>query len=425
MLNRSLAPRKHHIQHIDLIEPEALTFGNGLKAFVFRANDQDLVKAEFVFQNHFSIPENPLLHTCLSHMMKEGTTSRSSAQIAEEVDFYGAYLVPEYSFDHTSLTLYTLTKHVASVLPVLHDVLNHSVFPEAELETYIRNNKQTLQISLQKNDYVARRLFYTQLFGKNRYGQTPTIESYEQLNREDLTALYARQIQPGNCTLLLSGNVSNEIIHAFQELFGGAWTNDSIDLTYEEPVFPAFKPETIVENRSEALQSAIRLGMPGINRTHADYPAVQFVNTLFGGYFGSRLMRNIREEKGFTYSIGSALASLKYNGFFTIATEVGVESTQATLTEIEKEFAALSHTLASDQEIDLVKNYMLGSMLGSLESIFSHADKFKTVYFSGLTYAYFKHYAATIQQMNAQRVQEIARKYFNFNDLTKIIVGQL
>ncbi|KGE12438.1 M16 family metallopeptidase [Sphingobacterium deserti] len=425
MLNRTLAPERHNIQDIALIKPEELTFANGLNVFIFRANDQQLVKAEFVFQNTFSNPENPLLNTCLSHMLKEGTATRSSAQIAEEVDFYGAYLVPEYSFDHTSLTLYTLTKHIGSVLPVMHDVLNNATFPEVELETYIRNNKQTLQISLQKNDYVARRLFYTQLFGKNRYGITPTVESYEHLNREDLIALYTHQIQPQNCTLLLSGNVTDDIVTAFQELFGHNWANKNDGFASAIPVFTAFQPDTIVETRPEALQSAIRLGMPSINRSHPDYPAVQFVNTLFGGYFGSRLMRNIREEKGYTYSIGSALASLKHSGLFTIATEVSVDATQATLDEIKKEFVNLRDSLAGEQEIELVKNYMLGSMLGSLESIFSHADKFKTVYFSGLTYDYFTRYTETIQQMTAARVQEIANKYFDFDKLAKITVGKL
>ncbi|MFD2969010.1 M16 family metallopeptidase [Sphingobacterium bambusae] len=425
MLNRSLAPERHHIQNMSLIEPETLVFDNGLKVFVFRAEDQELVKAEFVFQNHFVSPENPLLHTCLSHMVKEGTHTRTSAQIAEEIDFYGSYLMPEYSFDHTAVSLYTLTKHLGAVLPVLYDVLTDAIFPEMELETYVRNNRQTLQISLQKNDYLARRLFYKHLFGTTRYGVTPTIEAYDQLNREDLIALYKRQFQAANATLILSGNITAEVLLCIRELFEGQWLNSSDELTFVRPEFPSFTPALVLENKPEALQSAIRLGMPTINRTHADYPAVQFVNTLFGGYFGSRLMRNIREDKGYTYSIGSASASLKYSGLFTIATEVGVETTQATLTEIEREFTNLRNEGASDQEIDLVKNYMMGSMLGSLESIFSHADKFKSIYFSGLGYDYYNHYSETIQQMTASRVQDIAWRYFDYDKLTKIIVGTL
>ncbi|WP_437919522.1 M16 family metallopeptidase [Sphingobacterium sp. LRF_L2] len=425
MLNRTIAPRQHHIQDISLIQPEEINFDNGLKVFVFRSLDQQLIKAEFIFQNLFSDPETPLLHTCLSHMLKEGTSTRSSAQIAEEIDFYGAYLMPEYSFDQTSLTLYTLSKHLHAVLPVVKDVLQNATIPEAELETYVRNNKQTLQISLQKNDYLARRMFYKNVFGNSRYGVTPTAEIYDALNREDLSSLYVKQMQPQNCTLILSGDISDDVLNLIRLSFEKDWNNNSPVFLNTTPVLPKLEPKLIVEERPEALQSAIRLGMPSVNRTATDYPALQFVNTLFGGYFGSRLMRNIREEKGYTYSIGSAFASLKHTGFFTIASEVAVNSTEATLIEIEAEIENLRNTLATVEEITLVKNYMLGSVLGSLESIFSHADKFKAVYFYGMTTEYYEFYSETIRTMTAENVQRIAQTYFNYANLIKIVVGKL
>ena len=425
MLNRSVAPIRHDIQGITLVQPDEVVFENGLKVFVFNAPTQELVKAEFIFRNIFEGSENSLLHTCASYMLKEGTRTRTSAQIAEEIDFYGAYLMPEYSFDQTALTLYSLNKHLGSVLPVVHDILNNTVFPEAELETYIRNNKQTLKISLQKNDYVARRLFFKSLFGDSRYGRIPTEEAYDALNREDLMALYQRQVQPQNCTLILSGNITNEVLLQVKELFDVQWPNTGEGGLETAPQFPAFAPATVSEERTDALQSAIRLGMPAVNRVHPDFPAIQFVNTLLGGYFGSRLMRNIREEKGFTYSIGSAFASLQHTGFFTIATEVGIDSTKATLIEIEKEFKTLRETPASDEEVTLVKNYILGSVLGSIESVFSHADKFKAVYFYGLDLSYYTRYNEVIRNMTAADVQGIANTYFNYDNLLKVVVGKM
>lgn len=425
MLNRTDSPARHSIQHISLIAPEQIDFENGLKVFVFHAPEQELIKAEFVFQNVFTEPENPIVHTCLSHMMKEGTTTRTSAQIAEEIDFYGGYLMPEYSFDQSSLTLYTLQKHLSAVLPVVHDVLNNATIPEAELQTYIRNNKQTLQISLQKNDYVARRLFYNKLYSDTRYGITPTLASYEALNSASLLALYKKQIQPQNCTLFLSGNITPHVLREVQVFFDQQWSNKDDLIISSAPHFQEFVPQMIVEERPEALQSAIRIGTRSVNRQDADYPALQFVNTLFGGYFGSRLMRNIREDKGYTYSIGSAFASLKHSGFFTIATEVGVASTKATLLEIEKEMNILRESKPSEQEVDLVKNYMLGAMLGSLESIFSHADKFKSVYFYGMNLDYFARYNQTIQQMTAETVRHFASKLFDYDKLLKIVVGKM
>lgn len=424
MLNRALAPSHHDIQDITLVQPDELIFDNGLKVFIFSAPKQELVKAEFIFRNILDDSENSLINTCASHMLKEGTKTRTSKQIAEDIDFYGAYLMPEYSFDQTALTLYSLNKHLRAVLPVVQDILRNSTFPEAELETYIRNNKQTLQISLQKNDYVARRLFFKNLFGETRYGVIPTEEAYDKLKREDIVALYHKQIRPENCTLILSGNITQEVLKQVQDLFDMQWQNTAEVNEVVLAEFPVFVPKTVVEERPDALQSAIRLGMPSINRVHPDFPAVQFVNTLLGGYFGSRLMRNIREDKGFTYSIGSGFASLQHTGFLTIATEVGVESTQATLAEIEKEFQILRETPASEQEMALVKNYILGSILGSIESIFSHADKFKAVYFYGLDLSYYTRYNEIVRNMTATDVQRIANTYFDYNNLLKIVVGK-
>ncbi len=183
--------------------------------------------------------------------------------------------------------------------------------------------------------------------------------------------------------------------------------------------------ELSYEEKDSALQSAIRLGCQTISRTHPDYPALQFVNTLLGGFFGSRLMRNIREEKGYTYSIGSAIATLKHTGFMTIVTEVGVDVTQATLAEIEKEINLLKAQVASKDEVNLVKTYMEGSMLGSLESIFSHADKFKSVLLNEMTLTYYSYYMDQIRNMSPEKVYDIANKYLDFNAMVKVVVGKI
>jgi len=143
-----------------------------------------------------------------------------------------------------------------------------------------------------------------------------------------------------------------------------------------------------------------------------------------GGFFGSRLMRNIREEKGYTYSIGSAVATLKHTGFLTIATEVGVDVTNATLTEIEKEINLLKTTLALDEEVELVKTYMEGSMLGSLESIFSHADKFKNVLLNDMSLTYYSYYMEQVKNMTPEKVRDIANKYLDFDQMIKVVVGK-
>ncbi|ERJ58058.1 M16 family metallopeptidase [Sphingobacterium paucimobilis] len=424
MPNRLEAPPYQAIGDLELVQPVALSHANGLKTFLFHTDELELIKFEFVFENYYEKSSLPILNVALSSMLKEGTTSRSSAEIAEEIDFYGAYLMPEYSFDYTALSLYTIRKHVDKVLPIVADILMHSTFPEEELETYIRNNKQSLQIALQKNDVVARRLFYKNLFGPNQYGAVADLEDYDSLSREKLIALFEQQIAPNNCTLLIAGRIDEELQGLVDSLFGQEWASsktavgNSIDLPLPGD------GQLVVEPKEEALQSAIRMGGITEGRAHPDFPAIQFVNTLLGGFFGSRLMRNIREDKGYTYGIGSAVVSLKHTAFITLGSEVGADVTNATLVEIEKEFKHLREQPTTIEEVELVRNYMQGNLLGSLESIFSHVDKFKAVYFSGLDLSYYHYYHEVLRTMTPARVQEIATRYFDYDKLSKVIVGK-
>jgi predicted Zn-dependent peptidase len=135
-------------------------------------------------------------------------------------------------------------------------------------------------------------------------------------------------------------------------------------------------------------------------------------------------MANIREDKGFTYGIGSALVSLKNSGYYFIASEVGADVCSAAMTEIEKEMAILKKDVVSEEELSLVRNYMLGSMLGSLENALSHADKFKNIYFSGLGYDYYQNYIQTVRNISPEEVLNLANRYLNFDGFQRVIVGK-
>lgn len=425
MLNRTLPPSSQPIKNLSLIEPNSIAYSNGLKAFVFQAPALDLIKFEFIFENVYEGDRLPLHNSVLSAMLKEGTKTRTSVEIAAQIDFYGAFVMPEFSFDHTAISVYTMHKYVADVLPIVADILQHVTVPQQELDTHMRNNKQNLQISLQKNDVLARRLFYKEVFGSNRYGIVPSEEMYDLISREELLKLYDAQIQPSNCTLLIAGNVDAAVLSHVEHFFGENWTGSSQSIESQWSQISPTIGRQIIETKDEALQSALRMGHTTISRTHTDFPAIQFVNTLFGGFFGSRLMKNIREDKGYTYSIGSSISSLKHTGFFTLASEVGVNVTKEALQEIDKEFVALQQSKPSVEEVDLVRNYMQGMLLGSLESIFSHADKFKSVYFSGLNYNYYQHYNDVVNDMTADKVLSIAQQYFNHDQMVKIVVGKM
>ena len=184
-LERTIAPEFNAVGQIELIKPEQINLDNGCKIFCFNSSDQDLVRIEWIFSNLRFDPAKPLLNVAVNTMLTEGTSKLSAAQIADKIDFYGAFLQVDYGYDHSQVVLYTLTRHLAATLPVLKDIITDSVFPEKELATFIRNQQQKLQVSLQKNDVVARRKFNKAVYGDTIYGLGADMDDYKTLHRED------------------------------------------------------------------------------------------------------------------------------------------------------------------------------------------------------------------------------------------------
>lgn len=423
MLNRTLAPESLQVNEIKFLEPLAQHLDNGIPVFTINAGKQELVRIEFIFENVNWDASKPLQAVGVSHLINNGTAKLSAKEIADKVDYYGAFLQTEYGADQSSVKLYTLNKHLESVLPILRSILNESIFPGQELAIFVQNQKQSLQVNLQKNDFLARRQFANSIFGDTPYGSNIDAEDYDALKREDLLNYFKAAYKPENCTVIAAGKFEENEFAILNSVFGNQWDNTEASVVNKLTFEASPKGELLIE-RPEAIQSAIRMGALSISRNHPDFPGFQVLNCLLGGYFGSRLMANIREDKGYTYGIGSAVVSLRDAGYFFIATEVGAEVCGNALIEIEKEINLLKTELVSDQELDLVRNYMLGSMLGSLENAFSHADKFKNVYFSGLDHNYYENYITTVKTITSQDLKDLSGKYLNTENFTKVVVGK-
>jgi len=423
MLNRTVAPDFKQVDQINFIAPKAQELTNGIKVFTLNAGKQELVRIEFIFENVNWNAQKPLQAIGVNSLINNGTETLSAKEIAERIDYYGAFLQTEYAPDQTTITLYSLNKHLTLVLPIVWSILNESAFPESELAIFVQNQKQKLKVNLQKNDFLARKTFANTIFGNTPYGMDIALDDYDLLKRADLLAYYQSAFKPENCTIIAAGKFESKEFDLLNQFFGKDWRNheSSIINTINYPVNAG--GEIYIE-KADAVQSALRMGNLSINRKNVDFPSLQIVNCVLGGYFGSRLMNNIREDKGYTYGIGSGIASLKDAGYFFIATEVGTSVCNSALQEIEKEINLLRTELVEESELNLVRSYMLGSMLGSLENAFSHADKFKNIYFSGLTYEYYNSYIEKVKTITAEEVMTTANAYLNWDAMTKVIVGQ-
>jgi zinc protease len=422
--DRKNAPVSHHLENISLLKPELLKLKNGIPVYYISGGTEDVVRVEFLFNAGNIKEDKPLIANAVNNLLTAGTLNRHSQQIVEEIDYYGAFFQNEINFDKATISLYTLNKYLLPTLTVVKDVLVNSVFPEKEIKTFFENTKQRMFINLQKNDYIARREFNRSVFGSTHpYGRLADPEDCDLVNREELLAFYKNYYSFSNCTILISGKVTNEVLSIITKLFE--------DISIENKSLPekAFSIQSaenkkIAVERPEALQSAIRIGKVLVNKMHPDYHALQILNTVLGGYFGSRLMANIREDKGYTYGIGSGLASLQQAGYFYIATEVGANVTTSAIDEIYKEIRRLQSELVPKDELELVKNYLLGSFLGSIENIFSYAEKFKSIYNYNLGYDYYENYFYAIKTVNSERLLTLAQQYFNIEEMVEVVVGK-
>ena len=423
MLNRTLTPEFRQVTEINFLEPIKQQLDNGIPVFTINAGKQSLVRLEFIFENVNFDASKPLQAIAVNQLINNGTPTLTAKEIAERVDYYGAFLQTEYGADQSSVRVYTLNKHLASVLPILKSIISESIFPEQEISIFVQNQKQSLQVSLQKNDYLARKHFANDIFGNTSYGSSIEPEHYDSITREDLLSYFAAAYKPENCTIFAAGHFDAEAFKVLNNCFGGIWGEKSSAITNNFNFKLQDRKEIFIE-RPEAVQSAIRMGRLAINRSHPDFPGLQVLNTLLGGYFGSRLMANIREDKGYTYGIGSAVVSLKNAGYFFIATEVGAEVCAAAVSEIMLEVELLKSELVGEAELDLVRNYMLGSMLGSLENAFSHADKFKNLYFSKLDYGYYDRYIKIVKNISPEEIKTLAGTYLQKEHFTSVIVGK-
>ncbi|MFA6923863.1 MAG: pitrilysin family protein [Bacteroidales bacterium] len=426
MINRKSPPEYSRVEDICFTEPEKCLFDNNIEVFTLNIGMQDVVKIEFIFNAGMWEQDIPLVATACNSMLIEGTKKYTADEIAESIDFCGSYIETGINQDLASVSLYTLNKHLAKTLPLVEEIIKNAVFPEKELDIYFNNNKQRFLVKNKKVKYIAKNKFSESLFGKQHpYNTSLNISDFDNVKRKNIIDFYKKSYCSNNCKVIISGKAEKNCIKLVEKYFGGNdWSNKNF-FSDKKNLVKTTNKKRIYENKPDAVQSAIRIGRLLFNRKHAGFQNMQILNMLFGGYFGSRLMSNIREDKGYTYGIGSGIVSLKNAGYFFIATEVGVEFCEKTIDEIFREIKRLKDKKVGEDELKLVKNYMLGTILREADGPFSLAEMYKSVLQYGLNFSYYKSFIENIKKANPDLLLELANKYFDEEKMKEIIVGKI
>lgn len=419
MLDRKIAPEHTDITSFHLPTPEIYTLNNGVPLVVLRGVSQQILKIELVFSGAKWDESKNGLSYFTAQMLEKGTTTKTSFEIADYFDRHGASVEISSGFDFVSVSLFSLTKNITNVLPLFIELVTTSIFPEDELTLQKQIFNQNLKINNEKTSYVASKLIRQHLFGNSHpYGRSLEEEDVNQLTREDVNNFFHNQFSLIQTFVI--GSLDESLI---KQLISELSVIPEYRTKKNHLTFSASgneSPEYLKKHAS--IQSSLRLGKRTINRNHKDYPALILINHIFGGYFGSRLMKNIREEKGLTYGIYSSINNLKNDAFFVIAADVNRINKDLAITEIKNELNILCDVLVGNQELQNAKNHLLGSLQLEVANPFSVIEKIKTIHLYGLNDDFYNTLFLDILSLNELTLQRAADKYLASN-IIEVAVG--
>ncbi len=426
MLNRKSAPEITDAINFQLNLPpyQKISLRNGVDVFLLDMGTVDTLMMSMVFYagNYFEA-ENGVA-AAANFMLKSGTRSKTAYEINNFFEYFGAYLNRQSGHETAELTLHCMKKNFGDLLPVVAELVADSAFPEEELAIYKKNMQQRLQVNLRKNDFVAGRLIDSYLFGPDHpYGRYSTIDTYAALDINRIKDFYKEYYLYGHCVMFIAGPLPSGIASLIDDHFGNLPLKGSAKpASAPKPMLPAKEKKYRITNDPDSVQGAIRIARNFPNRHHPDFQKMQVLNNIFGGFFGSRLMANIREDKGFTYGIHSYLLNLVQDSGFMISTEAGKDVTEETLQEVYLEMKRLCNEPVTDEELKISKNYMIGTLLGDLDGPFQVAGRWKSLVLNGLTEDYFNRGIEIIKTIQPVEIQELANKYLNAADFYELAV---
>jgi zinc protease len=429
MLNRTIAPPIIDPVAFDLKLPacKKYTLSNGVEVYAVDMGTEDTLMVNWVFSAGNWFEKKKAVAAATNFLLKNGTSRRNAFEINEHFEYYGSYLNRACYNETSEITLHTLSKHINELLPVVAELVQDAVFPQEELNIYVQNAQQRLKVNLQKGEFVAGRLIDAYLFGEEHpYGKYTNLEDYPAVTREEVVSFYNEHYKQGRCVIFVAGKLPAGIIESLEKNFGHLPLKPRVGFggaeAIQHPLQPAAQKKYEILNDADGVQSAIRIARPFPNRKHPDFQKVLVLNNVLGGFFGSRLMGNIREEKGYTYGIYSYLMNFTSESGWIVSTEAGRDVTAETVKEIYYEMEQLREEEIDDEELMMTRNSMIGTILGDLDGPFQVIGRWKNMILNNVDEGYFERGVHIIKTITAKELQELANKYLTPEDFYELVV---
>lgn len=417
--------RPPHAQRALLPEieaPETFIMSSGLSVFLLQDREAEGTRLEFILPAGTSWHENPLTAAFTIALLREGTKKYQGHKLIAKLDGLGGFVELQASADYAWLTAYAHKSKTAQLIPYLVSMLTEPQFGSRQFNIYRQRQLARFRTEMLRTRTLAQRAFKANIYGSDSaYGRLADETNYKNLTPADLTTFYKSTYNSSRIILIAAGNIRHEWLNALDQGLRGIKTPNVESL--RNPVRETKATGLIYVPKKDALQSSIMMGRLVVDRHHPDFPALTLLNTILGGYIGSRLMTNLREDKGFTYGIYSQIESGQLATKLSIVADVGAESTQKALQAIQREILRLMDEKVPEKELELVKNFLSGSFAQALDGVFNKAARLRTLAPSELSLGYYTHLLNKIRQTDSDTIRLIAQKYLPPKKMLTVIAG--
>ena len=405
---------------------------------LFNDHSLEICKIDITFDAGALYQPKFLVAGITNQLFPIASLHHSAQQIAEFIDYRGIIVEPNTDTYTACLSVYSLRRYMAELLPLLCEILASPAFPEEDFLRLCRKRKQQLLTSFQKTNQVARNLFYEGLYGSQHIlGRYASPDDADKIALDDVRSFFHDRYNLDQAQFQLAGPIDDELLASFRSTFPSAAPIQTIlppsvpteaqfsalssQPSVHSPQLTAHSLHTTIPN---SVQSTIRLGriLP-LRWDDPDYARFMVLNTILGGYFGSRLMTSVREEKGYTYGIYSQTHIYRDSIVFSISADVGNEVVQPALQAILDELKRLQDEPVSDKELDIVRHYMEGDFLRSIDGLFECSERYRQMQIIGLSERFTNNFFAAIRTVTPTQLQALAQRFLSSSDLLQVIVG--
>lgn len=423
--DRTIAPEIHSFGQLTLPQPSLVTLENGIPLSILDSGEMDVNRLTIAINGGEAEEPIPSLAKLAASLPVEGCTGLSGDKIAEKLEFNGAWVKALAHTHQRSLTIYSLNSAATNIIPLIGQILSAPTFPQNEVNNIVGQTVERLRVEQEKVSNQASRAMKRILYGEScPLAREITPEKISSITREYISSFYYNGFNPSRINAYLSGKITPPILSLVKDtllalpVLGPGYDETPLKFT------PSSQHRVHVES-PEAVQSAVKLSIPSVGRNHPDYVPLRIAVIALGGYFGSRLMLNIREEKGLTYGIMAALVGYQESSFISISTQTDNRYVETVISEVIAEIERMKDPASyTAEEINRLSRHVLSGLASSLDTPFTAMDIWELRLFAKTRPDYFDRQQNVARSLSGEFLADIARRYFNTSDIYIVTAGK-